>query len=219
MRVLVIEDNLETRELVARALARDGQEVTGAADADEALAVIDQVDPEVIVLDLGLPGTSGLALCEALRRRGHETPLLVLTAQGAVSCRVACLDAGADDFLAKPFAIAELRARVRALGRRRALPKVTVYKTAELVVDVTARRATRHDSVVPLTAREWSVIERFVAARGRVVTRGEILEAVWGDDSEAASASLDVIIARIRRKLGEGFVRTARGAGYIVGDG
>lgn len=219
MRVLVIEDNLETRELVARALALDGQAVTGVGDADEALRVIGSVEPEVIVLDLGLPGTSGLELCQELRRRGHETPLLILTAQGAVSCRVECLDAGADDFLPKPFAIAELRARVRALGRRRALPKSMVYKTADLLLDVTARRASRAGSAVPLTAREWSVVELFVARRGHVVTRVEILEAVWGDESEATSASLDVIIARIRRKLGEGFVRTARGAGYILGDG
>ncbi|MBI5515011.1 MAG: response regulator transcription factor [Deltaproteobacteria bacterium] len=216
LQVLVVEDNAETRDLVARALAHDGHTVLGARDAAEALGAVAAAVPQVIVLDLGLPDMAGVDLCRALRRRGCVAPLLVLTAHGAVDCRVECLDAGADDFLAKPFAIAELRARVRALGRRRALPGTMFHRVGEVELDLTGRRATRCGVALPLTAREWAVVELLAARAGQLVPRAEILEAVWGEESEAASASLDVIVARIRRKLGDGVLRTARGEGYAL---
>lgn len=214
MRVLVIEDHAETRALVSRALARDGHTVTAAGTAADALISLRDKEIDVVVLDLGLPDASGASLCAELRRAGYDVPLLVLTAQGAVSCRVECLDAGADDFLAKPFAVAELRARVRALGRRGPLPAGLVRRIGEVVLDVSARRATRGGAAVPLTAREWAVIELLALRAGRVVPRAEILDAIWDDTAERAGASLDVILARIRRKLGEGVVRTVRGEGY-----
>ncbi|MEI6162621.1 MAG: response regulator transcription factor, partial [Roseococcus sp.] len=131
-----------------------------------------------------------------------------------VSSRVACLDAGADDFLPKPFAIAELRARVRALGRRGPLPRDLLRRVGDVTLDITARRAARGDEAVPLTAREWALLELLAARAGRVVPRGEILEVVWGDDTDRAAASLDVIVARIRRKLGHDAIETLRGIGY-----
>lgn len=219
MRVLVVEDHAETRELVTRAIARDGHVVAGAGSAEEARRAVAAGSWDVLVVDLGLPDGDGLMLCRGLRAEGHDAPVLVLTAQGAVACRVECLDAGADDFLPKPFALAELRARVRALGRRGPLPRGLVRTVGEVRLDVTARRATRGGAAIPLTAREWAVIELLVARGGAVVSREEILEAAWGEASEHASASLDVIIARTRRKLGAEVIRTVRGEGYAVDAG
>lgn len=216
MRVLLIEDDAETRELVTRALTRDAHVVVAVASSIDAQNTLRDRDFDVLVVDLGLPDGSGLALCAALREQGCDTPALVLTAQGAISRRVECLDAGADDFLAKPFAIAELRARVRALGRRGAIPRGLVRRLGEVVLEVSARRATRGGEPVPLTAREWAVIELLALREGRVVTREAILEAIWDEASERTGASLDVILARVRRKLGEGVVRTLRGEGYTL---
>lgn len=174
---------------------------------------------DVVVLDLGLPDGSGVTWCNSMRRKGFDVPVVVLTAQGAVSSRLACFDAGADDFLVKPFAVAELRARVRALGRRGPLPRGLVRRVGAATLDVTARRAWRDEAEVPVTAREWAVIELLAVRGGRVVARGEILEVVWGDDSARAAASLDVIVARIRKKLGDAVLRTLRGEGYALGEG
>lgn len=219
MRVLIVEDDAETRSLLHRALAKDGhvphavEDIARADDAVRARAF------DVVVLDLGLPDGSGVAWCNSLRRNGFDVPVVVLTAQGAVSSRLACFDAGADDFLAKPFAVAELRARVRALGRRGPLPRGLVRRVGAAMLDVTARRAWRDEVEVPVTAREWAVLELLAVRGGRVVSRGEILEVVWDDDSPRAAASLDVIVARIRKKLGDAVLRTVRGEGYALGDG
>ncbi len=217
MRVLVVEDDAETRELVVRALTRDGHAVHGACSALEARSALADRDVDVVVLDLGLPDASGTSLCTALRAEGQTVPILVLTAHGAVSSRVACFDAGADDFLAKPFAVAELRVRVRALGRRGPLPRALVRRVGDVDLDITARRATRNGVELPLTAREWALLELLAAREGCVVSRAEILDVVWGDDDERSGASLDVIVARVRRKLGESVVRTLRGEGYALG--
>lgn len=219
MRVLIVEDDAETRALLQRALVKDGH-VTHAVDsAAEALRAVQERTFDVVVLDLGLPDGSGVAWCNSLRHNGFDVPVVVLTAQGAVSSRLACFDAGADDFLAKPFAVAELRARVRALGRRGPLPRGLVRRVGAATLDITARRASRDGVEVPVTAREWAVLEFLAVRSGRVVPRGEILEVVWDDDSPRAAASLDVIVARIRKKLGEGVLRTVRGEGYALGDG
>jgi DNA-binding response OmpR family regulator len=155
-------------------------------------------------------------LCRDLRRRGLAVPILVLTAQGQVARRVEGFDAGADDFLAKPFAVAELRARVRALGRRGPLPRGLHYRHGATDLDFAARRALITQREIPLTAREWAVLELLAARGGRIVSRAEILEQIWGEATDAASASLDVIVGRIRKKLGDGVVRTLRGEGYSL---
>lgn len=216
MRVLVVDDDRELADLVGTSLSRDGQAVTCAHDLAEARDALVE-DFEVIVLDLGLPDGSGLELCRELRSAGRDTPILLLTARSSVSHRVDGLDAGADDYVVKPFALAELRARVRALARRRHSPPVALVEREHVTLDLSRRRAHRDAVEVELTAREWCILEALAARQSRVVERGVILEEVWGEVTESAAASLEVLIGRIRRKLGREIVQTARGRGYALG--
>lgn len=216
MRVLVVDDHVEVLDLLRRALSAEGHQVETAASVAEARAQL-VTPPDVIVLDVALPDGSGVDLCRELRHEGMRLPILLLTAQSDVPRRVAGLEAGADDFLAKPFAVAELRARVRALGRRGPLPRPTVIRAGEVELDLAGRRAVVEDRDVAITAREWSVLELLASRSGRVVARDAILEAIWGDVTDGASASLDVIVGRIRRKLGPDLIRTVRGMGYALG--
>jgi DNA-binding response OmpR family regulator len=218
MRVLIVDDHDELLDLVTRALTRDGHNVLTARTARDARGVLAENVVDLILLDLGLPDGSGQELCRALRRSGNSAPILVLTAQSAVSSRVECLDAGADDYLSKPFAIAELRARVRALGRRAVTVRTFAYERNDVFLDFAARRALVRGQEAPVTAREWSILELLAARVGRVVSRSEMLESVWGETSDAAGASLEVLIARIRRKLSSNVIRTVRGEGYALGD-
>ncbi|AKT42702.1 response regulator transcription factor [Chondromyces crocatus] len=215
MWVLIVDDHEEVRDLLVRSLRRDGHEVAAAATAEEARVRLAEGAVGVIVLDVALPDGSGIALCRELRQGGDSTPVLLLTAHAAVSERVAGLDAGADDFLGKPFAVSELRARVRALGRRGPELRPMEVRSGEARLDFRARCAERAGMEVPLTAREWSLLELLAARAGRFVARTEILELVWGGEVEA-TASLEVLVARIRRKLGEGVLRTMRGHGYAL---
>lgn len=173
---------------------------------------------DVIVLDLGLPDGNGLELCSQLRADGIETPILCLTARGEVTDRVQGLDAGADDYLRKPFALAEVRARVRALARRGGQAPPRRIEAYSLAIDFGARRLLRAGREVPLTAREWAVLEILAARVGRLVKRDDLLEGAWNEISSAASESLDVILSRLRRKLGdEGCaIRTVRGEGFVL---
>ena len=215
MHVLVVDDDEELAELVERSLVRDGHTVKSAPallSAHEALLE----SFELIVLDIGLPDGSGIELCRELRRAQRPEPILLLTAQSAVAQRVEGLDAGADDYLVKPFAVAELRARARALGRRRASVPSAAHRWESVELDLAARRAWRDGADVELTGREWAILDALVRSRGRVVARDRLLEDVWGEVSEAAGASLEVLVGRIRRKLGRGLVRTARGIGYAI---
>jgi DNA-binding response OmpR family regulator len=217
MRILVVDDHDEVRSLLRRALGRDGHVVRAAANLTGARAQLAARDVDLVVLDLGLPDGEGLELCRELRMAGRAVPVLVLTARSAMNRRIEGFDAGADDFLAKPFAVAELRARVKALGRRGALPRGTRIELGGTALDLAARRATSGGREVPVTAREWSILDLLVARDGRLVPRDEILDIVWGQTSASASASLDVMIGRIRRKLGEDLIRTVRGEGYALG--
>ncbi|NNC03441.1 response regulator transcription factor [Corallococcus exiguus] len=218
MRVLVVDDHQELRALVSQALERDGHVVRQAGDVEQARqALMDAVD--VIVLDIGLPDGSGLSLCRELRQDGVQTPILILTAHNRVAERVEGLDAGADDFLGKPFAIAELRARVRALGRRRERASTVRVQLGDVVLDFGRREALRAGSTVPVTAREWAILEMLAAHGDRVVGRDALLESVWGEVTSGAASSLEVLVGRIRRKLGEDVVRTLRGEGYGLGSG
>lgn len=216
MRVLLIDDEVELLTVVKRALTGDGHAVTTAEDLASARAAAAE-GPELIVLDLSLPDGFGLTLCRELRAEGAAMPILVLTAQSNVGQRVEALDAGADDFLAKPFAVAELRARVRALGRRGPLPRGLVYQQADLRLDFAARRSEKSGIEMAVTAREWAILEVLARRDGRLVPRDELLESVWGQSSEAASSSLEVLVARLRRKLGSTVIRTVRGEGYALG--
>ncbi len=218
MRVLVIDDDADVRSVVARALTGDGHAVSTAADLDEARERFSD-GTNLIVLDLRLPDGFGLELCRELRALGETVPILLLTALSQVALRVEGLDAGADDFLAKPFAVAELRARVRALGRRGALSRELNYRSDEVVLDFAGRRATRAGLPVAVTAKEWAILEMLAQRAGRVLPRAELLEGVWGEADEHAAASLEVLVGRLRRKLGADLIRTLRGEGYALAPG
>lgn len=218
MRVLVVEDDEVVQGAVARALRADGYAVSTASDLATAReSVAGGVD--LVVLDLRLPDGFGLTLCRELRRDGCTAPILLLTALSQVSQRVEGLDAGADDFLPKPFALAELRARVRALARRGPAPRGLVVTLGDVVLDFGGRSAQRQGKVVSLTAREWSILEVLARRSGRLVAHSDLLEGVWGEVSEALADTLGVLVGRLRRKLGTHVIRTFRGEGYALAEG
>jgi DNA-binding response OmpR family regulator len=217
MRVLLIDDHPDVCEVVARALTRDGHSASAAFTAREARELASTEQFQLFVVDLGLPDGTGLDFCRWLRASGNHAPVLVLTAQSAVASRVSSLDAGADDHLSKPFAVAELRARVRALGRRASNAAVFIARHRKVELDFSARRATVAGREAPVTAREWALLELLASRGGRMVRRDELLETGWGDIQRASSASLEVLIARIRKKLDPTLVRTIRGEGYAFG--
>jgi len=218
VRILLVEDSARVAETVGAGLRERGLQVHvagGVRAADEAYAA---QHFDVAVVDIGLPDGSGLDWCRAARRAGSQLPILLLTAQNGVSDRVAGLDAGADDYLGKPFSVDELAARVRALARRGPRWTGSVRTFGAVVVDRDRRTVTVGGARVALTARELDIVTLLAWRDGRVATRDEILEAVWGEASERAASSLDVLVARIRRKLGElgvhDAVRTLRSTGY-----
>jgi DNA-binding response OmpR family regulator len=220
MRILVVEDSAPTRELLRDALDGAGHTVVQAARVSSALRLVAGETFDLMIIDIMLPDGDGLDLCREVRAQGVTTPILFLTARGEVGDRVAGLDAGGDDYLRKPFALAELHARVRALGRRQGISPPATLQHGSVSVDFTSRRLVQSDQEVPVTGREWEVLELLAARAGRVVPREEILQIAWHDTGPAASESLDVIISRLRRKLqpeGEaGWLRTVRGQGYIL---
>ncbi len=216
MQILVVDDNAELLQLVATALEREGHRVASVKTARAAVVRLEAETFDVIVLDLGLPDGSGMDVCRKAREQGIATPILILTAHAAVDQRVEGLDAGADDFLAKPFAIAELRARVRALGRRTGIPAARTWSHGVVALDFPKRRATIEGREVPLTAKEWRILDVLASARGRVVPRAILLDEVWSEGDTSAAASLEVLMTRIRKKLGSDTVRTLRGEGYAI---
>lgn len=218
MRLLVVDDEAEMRELLSRNLGRV-HGVKTVASCEEAAAAIEAAQFDVVLLDVMLPDGSGIELCARLRAGGVETPILLLTAKGEVRSRVAGLDAGADDYLAKPFALSELRARVTALGRRGPLRRDRAVTIGPLVVDLEGRRVRLEGRALPLTAKELAIVDLLATRSGKVVGREDLLESVWGEATDSARASLDVLIARIRRKLGPHahLLETLRGVGYVLG--
>ncbi len=218
MRILVIEDHPPTLDLLERSLAEAGHETVTAARVDAALRAAAQPGIELAIVDVMLPDGSGFDLCRALRARGFAAPILFLTARGEGEDRIEGLDAGGDDYLRKPFAIAELRARVRALGRRGALGPRPRVAGGDVVIDFGARRLMRAGADVPLTSREWAVLDVLATARGALVAREDVLAAAWPNAGPGASDSMDVIVSRLRRKLGDGVVRirTVRGQGLVL---
>jgi len=217
--VLVVEDDTETRELLAEALEAEGYRVLPVGRAAAATAALQREDVAAVVLDVWLPDGNGFALCRDWRRSGIRVPVLILTARSDVSSRVEGLDAGADDYLCKPFALSELRARLRALLRRRAVPEAArILERGGLRVDFDRRQAWQRGVEVPLTRRELEVLDRLFLAGGRAVSRDTLLEDVWGDATPENAASLEVIVARLRRKLDDrpSLIRTLRGHGYAL---
>ena len=226
MRVLVVEDNTNTRSLLRRSLRQEGHEVETAGTVASGLDLALDKSFDVLVLDISLPDGSGLDLCKQLRSQNVATPILMLTALGSVQDRIAGLDAGADDYLRKPFSLGELQARVRALGRRRGAPVDAQIRAGTLCLDLVGRRLERDGATVPLTGREWSVLEFLAATPNQAVSRTELLRRIWSGDDPASAQSLEVIVSRLRRKLGSAedgiHIITERGFGYRLvtpGDG
>jgi two-component system, OmpR family, response regulator MprA len=219
MRILVVDDEQAVRDAVRRALSFEGYDVQIAAEGTEALDLLAAEQVDAVVLDILMPDVSGLDVCRRLRAAGDTTPVLLLTARGQVADRVAGLDAGADDYLAKPFALQELLARLRALLRRTSKER-DVLHFADLSLDVDAREARRGDRLIDLTPTEFRLVEVLLRHPRRVLTREALLESVWGYDFPTSSNSLDVYVGYVRRKLeAEGeprLVHTARGVGYVL---
>ena len=222
MRVLLVEDNAELAHEVAMGLRGAGARVELAGSAREGRRIVEHDELDVLILDVMLPGESGFALCKSLRDRGVQTPILMLTARDAVDDRVTGLDAGADDYLTKPFALQELIARVRALSRRRPALSPRLVRVADLEIDLGARRARRGDQLIALTAKEFALLECFALHPDVVLDRAAITAHVWDDNHDPFTNVLEVLIRRLRRKIDDGYepklIHTMRGAGYRFGE-
>jgi two-component system response regulator MprA len=221
MRILVVDDDPAVRQALKRALRLEGYEVELAADGAEALEAVGSDRPDAIVLDVAMPRLDGLEACRRLRSNGNRTPVLMLTARDEVSDRVAGLDAGADDYLVKPFALEELFARVRALLRRgNGAPHGQVLEFADLTMDPDTREVRRGERSIELTRTEYSLLELFLLNPRQVLTRSTIFERVWGYDFGPASNALDVYVGYLRRKTEAGgaprLIQTVRGVGYAL---
>ncbi len=213
-RVLIVDDDPPLRRMLERTLVAEGYEVTIAPDGGAALVAVERSPPDVIVLDVAMPAMDGLAVCRRLRNKGLPTPILMLTARDAVPDRVAGLEAGADDYLVKPFAVSELIARLRALMRR-GLEATPLLSYGDLTFDVQSRRATRASSAIELTGREAALLELLLREQGRTVTRESALREIW--DGAAEANVVDRYVTRLRRKLGSPpLIRTVRGAGFSL---
>jgi two-component system response regulator MprA len=213
-RVLVVDDDPPLRRMLERTLVAEGFEVTVAPDGGAALVQAERSAPDVIVLDVAMPVLDGLAVCRRLRSKGLPTPILMLTARDAVPDRVAGLEAGADDYLVKPFAMQELIARIRALTRRQSDSR-PLLAYSDLTLDAETRKATRGGRTIELTGREAALLELLLLVPGRTVTRQRALEHIW--DGAAEQNVVDRYITRLRRKLGEPpLIRTVRGAGFAL---
>jgi two-component system, OmpR family, response regulator MprA len=221
VRVLVVDDDAAVRQSLSTALGRDGYEVLAADDGGAALAHMTATSVDAIVLDVAMREPNGLEVCRRLRSRGDRTPILMLTARDLVDDRVAGLDAGADDYLVKPFALAELRARLRALLRRNAA-SAEQLSYGDLVLDLAAARVTRGRREVSLTRTEYLLLELFLRNPGRVLSHSQIFQAVWGYDFGLRSNNLWVYMSYLRTKLeaaGEPrILHTVRGLGYVLRD-
>ncbi|HUE25881.1 MAG TPA: response regulator transcription factor [Solirubrobacteraceae bacterium] len=213
-RVLVVDDDPPLRRMLERTLVAEGFDVTVAADGGAALVAAERAAPDLIVLDVAMPGLDGVAVCKRLRAKGLPTPILMLTARDAVPDRVTGLEAGADDYLVKPFAVQELIARLRALIRRTGQAR-SVLSYADLVLDTAARSATRAGRPIELTGRESDLLALLMREPGRVVRRDHAIEEIW--DGAAEPNVVDRYVTRLRRKLGEPvLIRTIRGAGFAL---
>jgi two-component system response regulator MprA len=222
VRILVVDDEPAVRESLASSLAFEDYEIDTATDGLDALDKLDRVKPDLIVLDVLMPRLDGLTTCRRLRVRGQTIPVLMLTARDTVGDRVTGLDAGADDYLVKPFELDELLARVRALLRRSRLSTgadgdCDVLEYGGLSMNTLTREVTRNGRDLDLTRTEHTLLEMFLSHPRQVLTREQILGAVWGFDFEPTSNSLDVYVMYLRRKTGEPrLIHTVRGVGYVL---
>ena len=215
MRLLVVEDEEDLRNGLEQALREEGYAVDGAPDGKEGLFKAQTWDYDAIVLDVMLPGIDGWEILNRLRKQ-KKTPVLMLTARDTVRDRVKGLDLGADDYLVKPFNLAELIARVRALIRRSAGAPDPVLKFDNVTIDTAGRSISVDGDAVTLTAREYALIEFLALRRGKVVTRTELYDHLFAEEDESFSNLLDVHVCNVRKKIGKDFIQTRRGHGYVI---
>jgi two-component system OmpR family response regulator len=215
MRLLLVEDDTKLVRAMQVGLEREGYAVDAADTGDAALALAETTDYGAVVLDLMLPGIDGFTVCRQLRSQGHWMPVLMLTARTDVKDRIRGLDAGADDYLVKPFDFGELLARLRALQRRGPAEEPAIVAIGDLRIDSATRVVTREGEEIELTAREYDVLEFLARRPGRVVSRSELLDEIWSD-YEGSPNIIDVYVGYLRRKLGRALIRTVRGSGFVL---
>jgi two-component system OmpR family response regulator len=214
MRVLVVEDEARMGNVIRRSLEKDGLAADLAGRGEDALWMAEAVEYDAIVLDVMLPGLSGFDACRLLRERGVWAPVLMLTARDGVDDRVRGLDSGADDYLVKPFALAELHARLRSLARRGRPERPAVLTVGDLCLDPARREVRRGEAAIDLSAKEFALLETLMRRPGEVLSRLDLIEHAWDFAYETRSNVVDVYVRRLRRKIGDGAIETVRGAGY-----
>lgn len=218
MRLLLIEDDEALGEGIHQALAREGYTVDWLKDGSSALHALLSETFDVVVLDLGLPRMGGLEVLRRLRDGGATVPVLILTARDATEDRIAGLDAGADDYLIKPFDLAELKARLRALLRRSAGRARVLIEHAGICLDPSTQQVSYHNQPVSLTPKEYQLLHELLSPPGRVMTRDQLIQLLYGWNEEAESNTLEVHIHHLRKKFSSELIRTVRGVGYLVED-
>lgn len=212
--ILIVEDEAEIASFLAKGLTADGYTTTTANSGTSALAIMQQVHPDLVILDIGLPDTDGFTVLQHMRAAGLETPVIILTARSSVSDTVSGLQSGADDYMSKPFSFDELRARIELRLKKDPVSAANHLSHGDLSLDVRSRTATVDGKTVELTSREYSLVETFLLHPGKVLSRDELLEAVWGFDFDTGSNVVEVYMRYLRRKLGADRFVTVRGVGY-----
>ncbi|HEY4089724.1 MAG TPA: response regulator transcription factor [Bryobacteraceae bacterium] len=219
MRVLVVEDERRMAALLKRGLTEEGHQVFVANDGVEGFDMARSAEFDILVLDIMLPGMDGLTLARRLREENNQTPVLMLTARDTVANVVAGLDAGADDYITKPFSFEIFLARVRAVSRRGAIPRAVCLEVADLKLNPSTRQVTRGQQAISLTPREFSLLELLMRNHGRVISRDTIVESVWGFDSDVAGNTIEAFVRLLRLKVDSGepkLIHTVRGVGYVM---
>jgi two-component system, OmpR family, response regulator len=220
MRILLVEDEMKLSRALRRGLEREGYSVDGAAEGVDALHMATENDYDAVILDVMLPGLDGLSVCRQMRDRDRWAPVIMLTARDAIDDRIRGLDAGADDYLVKPFAYGELLARLRALVRRGPAERPTLLTVGDVTLDPAAHAVERRGRTVDLSPKEFSLLEFLMRHAGEVLSRERILEHVWAYDYDGLSNVVDVYVSYLRKKLerpfGSQLIRAVRGVGYIL---
>ena len=220
MRILVAEDERDLNEILCKKLRSEDYCVDGCFDGEEALDYLASVDYDAVILDIMMPKRSGLEVVEQLRRQGNQTPVLFLTARDSIDDRVTGLDAGADDYLVKPFAFDELLARLRVMTRKRGGERSNLFTIDDLTLDIRSKRVERSGVELKLSAKEYALLEYLIRNKGVVLSRIQIEENIWGFDYEGSSNIVDVYIRYLRRKIDKDhpvkLIHTIRGSGYVL---
>lgn len=220
MRILIAEDEKDLREVTVKRLKAEGFGVDGCGDGKEALEYLEAADYSLVILDIMMPRMDGLTALKKIRQMGNPVPVLLLTAKDAVADRVAGLDAGADDYLTKPYAFEELLARIRALARRNSTEKSDILTAGSLSVELSSKRVMREGQEILLSAKEFALLETLIRHKGQVLSRAQLENQVWDFGFEGGSNIVDVYIRYLRRKVDDPFekklIHTIRGAGYVL---